>query len=116
VSTLQVLVLTLLAGVVGYLVLLIRKAIVSKIGQEKYDYINKVIEDIVRYVEQMGKNVGWSSEDKKRMAVNLIHNAVEKLGFQVDEDLIDILVERAVQVVNEGAITFTAPVDVNAEV
>lgn len=101
----QLSVLLLLAGVVGYVVYLLRKAIISKIGQEKYDLINKVVEDIVRYCEQMGLNVGWNGEDKKRMAVNLIHAALEKLGYQVDEKLIDILIERAVQVLNENVLT-----------
>ena len=91
-----------LAGVVGYLVVLVRSYIISKIGQEKYDATNKLVEDIVRYVEQMGVNIGWNGEDKKRLAVNLCHSLIEKLGYEVDEQLLEILIERAVQVINEN--------------
>ena len=95
-----------LAGVVGYLVVLIRRYIVAKIGQVKYDATNKLIEDIVRYVEQMGVNIGWGSEDKKRLAINLCHSLIEKLGYEIDEQLLEVLIERAVQVINESSFAF----------
>mgnify|MGYP001144211475 CR=1 FL=1 len=96
-------ILFVLAGVVGYLVLLLRKLIVAKIGQEKYDFISQIIEDIVRSVEQKGVKAGWTGEDKKRMAVNLSTAALEKLGYDVEGTLIGRLIERAVQVKREKA-------------
>jgi hypothetical protein len=95
-----------LACVVGYLVLLIKRYIVQKIGQEKYDHINRIIEDCVRYIEQMGKNIGWSGEDKKFLAVNLCTEMIKKLGYEVDKDLVEKLIERAVQIINESTIEF----------
>jgi hypothetical protein len=98
-------ILFVLAGVVGYLVFLLRKLIITKIGQEKYDFINKVIEDIVRYVEQMGVNIGWFPEDKKKMAVSLCNAALKKLGFEANPELIERLIERAVQILNGNTIS-----------
>ena len=106
-------ILFVLAGVVGYLVFLLRKLIVTKIGQTKYDFINQVIEDIVRYVEQMGANIGWFSEDKKTMAVTLCTSALKKLGYAIDAELIERLIERAVQIINES--TFQLPEEDVAE-
>jgi hypothetical protein len=83
-------------------VLLLRKLIVAKIGQTKYDFINQVIEDIVRYVEQMGANTGWVGEDKKKTAVILCTSALKKMGYEVDPELIGRLIERAVQILNEN--------------
>ncbi len=93
-----------LAGVVGYMVVLIRRYIIAKIGQEKYDAVNKLVEDIVRYVEQMGINIDWDGEDKKRLAINLCHSLIKKAGYEVDEQMLEILIERAVQVINESTI------------
>ena len=106
-NDLGVVVLFVLAGVVGYLVFLLRKLIVTKIGQTKYDFINQVIEDIVRYVEQMGANIGWFPEDKKKMAVTLCTAALKKLGFEADPELIERLIERAVQILNENTISLS---------
>jgi hypothetical protein len=104
-NELTVVFLFVVAGVVGYLVFLLRKLIITKIGREKYDYINQIIEDIVRYVEQMGVNIGWFPEDKKKMAVSLCTSALKKLGFEADPELIERLIERAVQILNENTIS-----------
>jgi hypothetical protein len=103
-------VLLFLAGLLGYGVFLLRKAVVSKITQERYDLTVSMIENIVRYCEQMGLNLNWTGADKKAMAINLVHRAFEKIGLQVDEALIGQLIERAVQVMNEGTIAFDLPV------
>jgi hypothetical protein len=99
-------VLLFVAGLAGYGIFLLRQAIVSKMTQEKYDLTVDMIEDIVRYCEQMGLNLNWTGADKKAMAINLIHTAFEKIGLPIDEELIAQLIERAVQVINTGKFDF----------
>lgn len=49
----------------GYGILMLRRLIVSNIGQEKFDFTVSIIENIVRYCEQMGLNLGWTGEEKE---------------------------------------------------
>ena len=95
-------VLLFLAGVIGYGIFTLRAWVVSQVSQTRYDLTVKIVEDIVRYCEQMGLLIGWTGADKKVMAINLIHTAFEKMNIPIDEKLIEQLIERAVQVINSG--------------
>lgn len=66
----------------------------------EYDRLQKIVNSVCRYVEQKAKLVDWSSEQKQAQAASLIKRVASKFGLEVDDELLAILIEAAVQIIN----------------
>ncbi|MGW8177927.1 MAG: phage holin, LLH family [bacterium] len=83
---------------VAYLV----KYVKTKIGEAKFYQIVGYAELAVRAAEQVGLRLNYTGEEKKAFVLGLVRKYAEQLGIVYDEQLLDDLIEAAVQKLNEG--------------
>lgn len=75
----------------------------SSIGAEKYNLIIKYIEQAVNSAEQIfgGKGTG---EQKKAYVIYMMQNILDKVGYKLTEDQLNMLIESAVKAMNDAKV------------
>ena len=80
-----------------------------KVGSEKFQILAGYAERVVRSLEQMGLTLEYSGEEKKAFALSLLRKFADKFSIEYDEELLDTLIEAAVQVMNAEIPTLFEP-------
>lgn len=93
-----VLVSLLLVGLIGYAVKRLEDYLKTKTGIEKYEELRQQTLMVVRRLQQVGENFGYSNEQKKEIAVLAVLRISETLKLGIDENEADMLVEWGVNV------------------
>lgn len=75
---------------------------IKKIEQTKWAWTVDIINEVVRAVEQTV--IHEHGEEKKAIAHRLILKAMKEAGIYLSDDQIDMLIEAAVNAMNEGKI------------
>lgn len=92
-SSLVEILITIITGVISFVGLRIKTIYENKINS---DIVKKIVEDTVKYVEQITKDISISSENKKQKAKDKIFEWLDSKGLYVSNTELDILIESAV--------------------
>lgn len=84
---------TILLGVASFIGLKLKKIYEEKINS---NIKKKIVEDTVKYVEQVTKDISISSENKKQKAKDKILEWLNEKGIKSSDIELDILIESAV--------------------
>ena len=60
------------------------------------DILDKIVEKIIKYVDQVAPALKLSNNDKFNMAKDKIVNIINEKGFQISDEEINILIESTV--------------------
>lgn len=71
-----------------------------KLGDSQFALLEGYTRMVVRWLEQSGIKLNYTSEEKKAIAVVAITEFAKKLNIPIDADLVDKLVEAAVNIMN----------------
>jgi len=89
----------LFVAIFGYGVYLLRKYLAEQIGSQNEQKLYDFVQIIVRALEQ--EVIDRTGPEKKQEAIIAVKQFADNLGLEVDDDLIDWLIEYAVQLMNE---------------
>jgi hypothetical protein len=84
----------------------------TKIGGEKVNMAAKLALTVVRALEQQGELLGFDGARKKEMAIVMLRQLFAKFSIDISEDLLDHLIEAAVQTINTEAGKFGPIVEI----
>lgn len=82
-----------ITGIVSYIGIKLKTLYKDKINSE---IIKKIVEDTVKYVEQITKDISITSENKKQKAKDKILEWLDVKGLYISNTELDILIESAV--------------------
>lgn len=71
----------------------------AKMGNEQYTFARDFVTSVVRSLEQQGY-LNLDGAGKKERAVVLVTQKLQEMGIPVSADVIDMMIEEAVQVMN----------------
>jgi len=71
-----------------------------KLGDSQFALLEGYTRMVVRWLEQSGIKLNYTGEEKKAIAVVAITEFARKLNIPIDADLVDKLVEAAVNIMN----------------
>ena len=95
----------ILNAVVGLAVILITRYlvpwIITKLNESKYSFIAVIVTDCVRAAEQMIMEHGAGTR-KYEMVVRKVRAELAKYNIKITDSQLDILIESAVQTINES--------------
>ena len=75
----------------------------TTIGVEKYNLIIKYIEQTVNSAEQIFGGEG-TGEQKKAYVIYMMQNILDKVGYKLTEDQLNMLIESAVKAMNDAKV------------
>lgn len=81
----------------GFVLPLIKQSL----GNEKYDLIINFVEQAVNSAEQIFDGVG-TGEQKKKYVTYIMQNLLDKVGYKLTEEELNVLIESAVKAMNDG--------------
>lgn len=71
-----------------------------KLGDSQFALLESYTKLVVRWLEQSGIKLNYTGEEKKAIAVVAITEFAKKLNIPIDAELVDKLVEAAVNIMN----------------
>ena len=71
-----------------------------KLGDSQFALLEGYTRMVVRWLEQSGIKLNYTGEEKKAIAVVAITEFAKKLNIPIDADLVDKLIEAAVNIMN----------------
>ena len=80
-----------------------------KIGAERYAQLEAQAVHAIQALEQVGKNLGLTGEQKKAMAISALTGIASALKIQLTDEEINNIIESLVYVVNLETGTFEQP-------
>lgn len=98
-SSIMELVFTLLSTVLTYYG---SKHLKSKSVQHTVSIVKELALHATNAAEQMSKNKVMSSDDKKEFAVNFVTNALNDLGINLSDNMVESFIESAVSLFNKN--------------
>jgi Bacteriophage holin of superfamily 6 (Holin_LLH) len=72
----------------------------SKMSNEQYLLLEAVASSVVRGLEQVGVTIPYTGEQKKELATSLLSRFAALYKLPVDDKLLNVLIESAVQIMN----------------
>jgi hypothetical protein len=75
----------------------------TRIGGERVSLALQLAATVVRALEQQGELLGFDGPRKKEMAIVMLRQMFAKFNIDLSEELLDHLIEAAVQTVNSEA-------------
>lgn len=91
--------LAIITGIVSFIGIKLKTLFEEKINNET---IKTIVEDTVKYVEQITKDIFISSENKKQKAKEKILEWLDEKGLNISDTELDILIESAVNSLKEN--------------
>ena len=76
------------------------KLIENKIGKEEFERLSAQVSILVRFAEQIGKQLGWDGSAKKQMVTLALQKFAASIGADISDEEIDRLIEGAVYILN----------------
>lgn len=73
------------------------------IGAEKYNLIISYVEKAVNSAEQIFGGEG-TGQQKKDYVIHIMQNVIEKIGYKLTEEQLNMLIESAVKAMNDAKI------------
>ena len=103
IEIIKLIVYLVLVGVVLLVTGFVLPYIKATIGTEKYNLIIKYISQAVNSAEQIFGGEG-TGEQKKAYVIYIIQNVLNKVGYKLTEDELNMLIESAVKAMNDAKV------------